>query len=132
MKKRTKIIYWIATGWLSLGLFSTGLVQLFGMEDELANFLNLGYPVYVMTIVGTWKLLGAIVLLVPRVPLLKEWAYAGVFFAMTGAIISQLVIHHAIETFFGPSLLLLLTVISWYYRPADRTLVSLKISQAEQ
>ncbi len=124
MSKRNKIIYWIATGWLSLGMVSTGVVQLIKMDEEVANFSNLGYPIYLMTIIGIWKLLGVAAILAPRFPLIKEWAYAGFFFTMTGAIISHIIVGDASITLFGPTLLLVLTVVSWYFRPADRKIVS--------
>ncbi|MCB0634390.1 MAG: DoxX family protein [Lewinella sp.] len=122
MSKRNKIIYWIATGWLSLGMVSTGIVQLMKMDEEVTNFTQLGYPLYLMSILGIWKLLGVVVVLVPKYPLVKEWAYAGFFFAMLGAIISHLVVGDPALTLFGPTLLLVLTVVSWYLRPAERKL----------
>lgn len=125
MTKRTKIIYWVATIWLALGMTSTGIVQIIKMEEEVANFRNLGYPIYFMTIIGIWKLMGVVAILMPKYPLLKEWAYAGFFFAMSGAIISHLAIGDEALTLFGPLLLLVLTVISWYLRPADRKINTL-------
>lgn len=124
MKKRDKIIYWVATIWLALGMASTGIVQLIKWEDEVTNFTNLGYPAFLMALLGTWKVLGVIVILIPKYPLLKEWAYAGFFFAMSGAIISHLAIGDEASTLFGPTLLLILTVVSWYFRPAGRKLVT--------
>lgn len=123
MTKRNKIIYWIATGWLCLGMVSTGLVQLIRIDEEAANFTQLGYPLYLMTIIGLWKLLGVIAVLLPKFPLVKEWAYAGFFFAMTGAFLSHLIVGDPAIELFGPALLLVLTVISWYFRPASRKLV---------
>jgi hypothetical protein len=119
MKKRNKIIYWIATVWLALGMLSTGIVQLIQEKSEVDFVTNLGYPAYFLVLLGVWKLLGVIAVLIPKFPLLKEWAYAGFFFSMTGAIFSHLVMHAAKDIF--PALLLLvLTAISWYFRPADR------------
>ncbi|MEO6229192.1 MAG: DoxX family protein [Ferruginibacter sp.] len=125
MSKRNKIIYWISTIWLSLGMVATGIVQLIKMDDEVKNFTHLGYPIYLMTILGAWKILGVFAVLVPKFPLVKEWAYAGFFFAMSGAIISHLLSGYEAKELFGPSLLLVLTVISWYFRPPDRRLLSL-------
>lgn len=122
MKKRDKIIYWVATLWLSLGMVSTGIVQIMKMKEEADNFSSLGYPDYLMTIIGGWKILGVIAMLIPRVPLIKEWAYAGFFFAMSGATVSHLINGHGAKEIFGPVLLLVLTIISWYFRPADRRL----------
>jgi hypothetical protein len=123
MTKRNKIIFWVATVWLALGMTSTGIVQLIKMDEEVTNFTNLGYPIYLMTIIGTWKLLGVIAILIPKYPLLKEWAYAGFFFAMSGAIISHLAIGDEATTLFGPTLLLILTLISWYLRPTERKVI---------
>jgi len=123
MTKRNKIIYWIATLWLALGMTSTGIVQLLRSKEEIALMTGLGYPSYFLTIIGTWKLLGTIAVLIPKFPLVKEWAYAGFFFNMTGAIFSHLAVGNGALDLFGPGLLILLTVISWYFRPDDRRLV---------
>lgn len=122
--KPTKIIYWIATIWLALGMFSTGIVQLIKMKEEVALITGLGYPVYLLTLLGLWKILGVVVVLIPKFPLLKEWTYAGFFFAMSGAIFSHLAIGNGAKELFGPALLLVLTAASWYFRPADRRMVS--------
>lgn len=124
MKKRDKIIYWVATVWLALGMVSTGIVQIIKMQDEVDMISRLGYPIYILTILGVWKMLGVIAVLVPRFPLIKEWAYAGFFFAMSGAIVSHLAVADDAQTLFGPSLLIVLTVVSWYFRPASRKVVS--------
>jgi uncharacterized membrane protein YphA (DoxX/SURF4 family) len=122
MSKRNKIIYWIATLWLSLGMVSTGIVQLIKMKEEAEMFTHLGYPLYLLTILGVWKLLGVIAVLIPKFPLVKEWAYAGFFFAMSGAVASHLAIGDGAKELFGPLLLIALTVISWYFRPQPRRL----------
>jgi hypothetical protein len=123
MKKRDKIIYWIATLWLALGMTSTGIVQLLKTEDEVNKMMQLGFPAYTLTILGVWKILGVVAILSPRFPLIKEWAYAGFFFNMTGAVFSHLVSGSAASELFGPTLLLVLTVVSWYFRPADRKVI---------
>lgn len=121
MTKRNKIIYWIATIWLALGMVSTGIVQLIKLKEEVdKTSLYLGYPVYFLTIIGIWKLLGSIAVLLPKLGLLKEWAYAGFFFVMTGAIFSHFAVGDSTMEYFGPTLLLILTFLSWYFRPADR------------
>lgn len=132
MKKTNKIIYWIATLWLASGMLSTGIVQLLRMKAEGAvappgvyGITKLGYPVYFLTILGIWKLLGVVALLVPKFPLLKEWAYAGFFFAMSGAVFSHIAVGHPAKELLPSSLLPVLTVISWYLRPADRKLTAL-------
>jgi hypothetical protein len=124
MTKRNKIIYWIATIWLALGMFSTGIVQLIKLKEEADMMAHLGYPLYFLTILGVWKILGVVAILIPKFPLLKEWTYAGFFFAMSGAIFSHLAIGDAAIELFGPTLLIVLTVVSWYFRPADRKIIA--------
>jgi len=127
MTKRNKIIYWIATIWLSLGMLSTGVVQLFKLEGNgpgsLASMTKLGYPEYFVTLLGIAKVLGVVVLLIPRFPLLKEWVYAGFFFMMSGAIFTHIAAGNPVSEIFPSLLLLVLVVISWYFRPAERKLI---------
>lgn len=127
MTKTHKIIYWIATIWLALGMTSTGIVQLIKMKEETDMFARLGYPDYLLTLLGVWKILGVIVVLVPKFPIVKEWAYAGFFFAMSGAVFSHAAVGDSAMEFFGPSLLIVLTVVSWYLRPADRKIVPIAL-----
>lgn len=127
MTKRNKIIYWVATLWLALGMTSTGIVQLIKMKEEVNMMQHLGYLVYFLTILGIWKILGVIAILIPKFPLLKEWAYAGFFFAMSGAVISHLACNDDAAAFFGPSLLLILIVLSWYFRPMERRIISVTL-----
>ena len=132
MTKINKIIYWISTIWLALGMLSTGTLQLFRMKAEGAvappgvyGITHLGYPVYLLTILGVWKILGVIAVLIPKFPLLKEWAYAGFFFVMPGAIFSHITVGDSVSEIWPSLLLLVLTVVSWYFRPADRKIISL-------
>ena len=124
MTKRNKIIYWIATIWLAVGMLSTGIVQLLKTEEEVTMMMHLGYPVYFLTIIGIWKVLGVVAVLVPKFPLLKEWAYAGFFFTMSGAVISHIAFGDPMNELFPSVILLTLTVVSWYFRPADRKIIS--------
>jgi uncharacterized membrane protein YphA (DoxX/SURF4 family) len=130
--KTKKIIYWIATLWLSLGMVATGLVQLFkGKEGQggVEMITHLGYPVYLLTILGVWKICGVIAVLIPKFPLLKEWAYAGFFFVMTGALFSHMAVGDPFTSLLPALLLLVLTFISWYLRPADRKNISFTFNQ---
>lgn len=126
MNKRNKIIYWVATLWLCLGMLSSGIVQLIKLPEEVEMMTRLGYPLYFLTIIGVWKMLGIVAVLMPKYPLIKEWAYAGFFFLMSGALFSHIAVGDPAGELFGPSLLIVLTVVSWYFRPADRKIVSLK------
>lgn len=124
MTKKNKIIYWISTLWLALGMLSTGIVQLIKPEEEVARMTHLGYPVYFLTLLGIWKILGAAAVLIPKFPRLKEWAYAGFFFAMSGAAFSHIALGDSMGEIFPSLLLLLLTAVSWHFRPADRKTIS--------
>ena len=123
MTRSYRIIYWISTGWLALGMLSTGVVQLLRVEQEVDKMTQLGYAKYVLLLLGIWKILGVIAIVIPGFRLLKEWAYAGFFFAMSGAIFSHIAVGDDIIELFGPSLLLILTVVSWYSRPESRRLM---------
>lgn len=130
MTKRNKIIYWIATIWLALGMVSTAAVQLFKAKEGqggLDSITHLGYPVYLLTLLGVWKILGVGAVLIPKFPLLKEWAYAGFFFAMTGAIFSHVASGDSVNEIFPALLLLILTMVSWYFRPVDRKINPINI-----
>ena len=127
MKKRTRIIYWVATIWLALGLTSTAVIQIFQLKTNgpggVENVIHMGFPTDMLVLLGVWKVLGVVALLLPGIPILKEWAYAGIFFTISGA----LYFHVRSGDDFGmiaPVLLyLVLIAASWYFRPADRTLL---------
>ena len=121
---RNKIIYWVATVWLALGMISSAIVQLLDVKEEVEMLTHLGYPLYFPKILAVWKILGLIALFVPRFPLVKEWAYAGFFFAMSGAAISHIIVGDGFGEIFPSMLLLTLTVVSWYFRPESRKIVS--------
>lgn len=121
MKNRA-IVYWATTGVLALAMLSGGLAELERQQDTIAGMVHLGYPLYFVTIIGCWKVLGSVALLAPRFPRVKEWAYAGIFFNMTGAAVSHAVCgdpawHIAVTLGFA-----VLAVISWTLRPPNRKL----------
>lgn len=123
MKKRKLIWYWIITAILSFCIFSGGLAQAMQVKGVVQGFKPLGYPNYFISIIGVWKVLGIIAILIPKFPLLKEWAYAGIFFAMTGAVISHIASNDVSVQIIAPFLLAVFTVLSWYLRPADRRIL---------
>ena len=127
MTKRNKIIYWIATVWLALGMTVTGAGQIINMKEGQGGVdmvTHLGYPEYLLTLLGVWKVLGVIAVLIPKLPLLKEYAYAGFFFIMTGAMFSHIATGDPVSSLLPSLLLLVLAVVSWYFRPADRKIIS--------
>ena len=108
-------------------MLSTAAVQLFKRkagQGGVDSIIHLGYPVYFITILGVWKILGVAAVLIPKFPLLKEWAYAGFFFAMSGAAFSHIA-SDSLKEIFPSLLLLILTVVSWYFRPADRKIIAI-------
>ena len=107
MTKTNKIVYWVSTIWLASGMLATGVLQLFKVKAEGAvappgvyGIAQLGYPVYLLTILGVWKVLGVVAMLIPKYPLLKEWTYAGFFFAMSGAAFSHAAVGHSLRCYF--------------------------------
>lgn len=127
MKKRDKIIYWVSTLWLALGMLSVGAGQVFKMQagqGGVEMITHLGYPIYFLIIIGVWKILGVMAVLVPKFPLLKEWAYAGFFFVMSGAAFSHAAVGDPVTSILPSLSLIILTVISWWFRPADRKITA--------
>ncbi|MGP4080813.1 DoxX family protein [Pseudalkalibacillus sp. R45] len=116
-----KIAYWSVTLFLAAAVMLSGIGQLMQYGGNLELVKQLGYPSYVLTILGIWKVLGAIALVAPRFPRLKEWVHAGSFFLMTGAAIS-----HAFADDYGVMILPLtyaaLNITSWALRPESRKL----------
>jgi len=128
MEKRKLIWYWIITAILSFCIFSGGLAQALQVKGVVQGFKPLGYPNYFISLIGIWKVLGVIAILIPKFKLLKEWAYAGIFFAMSGAVISHIASGDVSIQIIAPGLLAVFTVLSWYLRPADRKIISVNHS----
>jgi hypothetical protein len=125
MEKRKLVIYWIATGLMAFGMMGSGIAQVCRAQAMIDLIVPLGYPPYFLSILGTWKILGVIAILIPGFKLLKEWAYAGFFFAMTGALVSHLAIgDYAIKAIAGPVMQTVFIICSWYFRPANRKISS--------
>ena len=120
MTKRNNIIYWLATALFCFGMLASGIAQLRQSVEMQEIITHLGFPLYIMYIVGVWKLLGVTAILVPKLGLLKEWAYAGFFFLMSGALISHLFMGDVGNAVFGPLFQLVFIMLSWYFRPQHR------------
>lgn len=130
--------YWTTTAAIAFEALAGGVTDLihgpallFAGDPVVTVLRQLGYPVYLLTILGVWKLLGAAALLVPRFPRLKEWAYAGTFFAYMGAVASWVAIGAGLGDFIPPLVLALLTLASWALRPPGRTLGVLPPARAQ-
>jgi uncharacterized membrane protein len=125
MEKRNLAIYWIATGLMSVGMLGSGLAQIAHAKEMVDLVVPLGYPLYILYIIGVWKILGVITILVPGFKILKEWAYAGFFFVMTGALISHLAsTDYSLKGLIGPFMQTIFIITSWYFRPANRKITT--------
>lgn len=123
------IAYWVATTLIALETFVGGITDLVHGGTELIAgppvagiVTHLGYPVYILSIPGVWKLLGAVVIVAPSLPRLKEWAYAGVFFELSGAAASYVLRGEITSDLAAPLILAALAMISWALRPEGRVL----------
>jgi hypothetical protein len=121
LDKKT-LSYWIATGLFAAVLGFSGVAHFGHLDAMVQSMTALGYPVYFMTIIGLAKLLGVATLLIPGQPLLKEWAYAGFAFNLTGATASHLFVGDPASEFVPPACLLGLAAVSYLLRPASRRL----------
>jgi len=129
MTKQNKIVYWVSTVLLSMAMLQSGIIQLFKIEAALYDVTTipkLGYPIYFLTILGVWKILGVITILIPKFSLLKEWAYAGFFFTLSGAAVSHIAVGDNSSEWGISLFLLILTIASWYFRPDNRKIIFLK------
>jgi hypothetical protein len=118
------IAYWTATVLISLALLSGGIASVARADQNVRGMAELGYPAYLLLLLGAWKLLGALALLAPRLPLVKEWAYAGIAFDLSGAAFSHAAIGHPAAQVAVPAVLLAIAACSWALRPESRRLVS--------
>lgn len=120
--ERTALGYWIVTGLFCLAFTGGGLAHFTHQPMMAEGMEKLGYPAYVMTILGVAKGLGVVALLAPGRPLLKEWAYAGFSFNLLGALASHGFAGDPVSEFAGPAVLLVLGAASYLLRPEDRRL----------
>jgi len=122
---KTKVVaYWVTTGMLAFCIGSGGAAELAQVPGNVQGLAALGYPAYFVMLIGLWKVLGAIAVLLPRFPRLKEWAYAGMFFNMTGAAVSTVAVTGTHEPWHVVAQLLMaaLVIASWALRPPSRAL----------
>jgi hypothetical protein len=129
--------YWVATALIGLETLAGGATDLMHGRTSLVSgpfvldvITHLGYPAYLLVILGIWKVLGGIVLFVPGLPRLKEWAYAGIFFELTGAAASWVLHGDPANELIAPIALTGLAVVSWALRPPSRTLGTLFVANA--
>lgn len=115
MKRFQTITYWVTTCWLALGMISTGIMQILKNHEGaggLDSMIHLGFPEYLLPFIGYCKLMGVVVLFIPGKFTLKEWTYAGYIFLMSGALFAHIIAGDPLMEWFGPGLLIVLTVAS--------------------
>ena len=118
---KTKLIsYWVTIVILEFVLLSGSIAYLMRLEAPVQGMLHLGYPLYFITILGFWKVLGGIALIVPGFPRVKEWAYAGIFFDFTGAIASHIACGDNAAHIIWTLCFTIITVISWALRTSTQ------------
>jgi len=132
MRTRTlkTVTYWLSTGLVGLDFLVGGAFQIARSPQAVQGFAHLGYPAYFMSLLGVWKVLGALVLLLPGLPRLKEWAYAGIIFDVTAAVVSVVAVGDGWGSASLPVAFLVLTLASWTLRPVSRTFATLSDSSA--
>jgi uncharacterized membrane protein YphA (DoxX/SURF4 family) len=119
-RSSTRIIYWITTILIAFCIVSGGVFQLIGARESVEGIMHLGYPAFFVRILGFWKLFGGIAILIPHFPRVKEWAYAGIVFDLTGAAVSNAVSGMPAWHVVVPLFLTAVTLVSWALRPSAR------------
>lgn len=114
--------YWTTTTLTAFAFLSGGIAYVVGASAPAQGLAELGYPAYFVTILGAWKVLGGLAILAPRLPRLKEWAYAGIVFDLTGAAFSQAASGHPAVKVIVPLVILGIAAASWALRPGSRVL----------
>jgi uncharacterized membrane protein YphA (DoxX/SURF4 family) len=115
------IVFWVTTGLLVLDLLAGGATSLLHPGALLSHLEHLGYPAYFASILGFWKLLGGVALLVPGMPVLKEWAYAGICFDLTSAAVSHAASGDGAPEVSAPLVIAVLAIASYVLRPQSRS-----------
>ncbi|MEP6731291.1 MAG: DoxX family protein [bacterium] len=116
------VAYWTTTALVVFAMMSGGIAELLRLPANVEGMVHLGYPVYFVTIIGTWKVLGAVALVLPGFGRLKEWAYAGIVFNMTGAAASHIAVNDARWHIAATLTIAALALASWALRPESRSL----------
>jgi uncharacterized membrane protein YphA (DoxX/SURF4 family) len=116
------VAYWTTTILGPASFVIGGVLNLTQSEQVTSTLAHLGYPAYFALILGTAKLAGAVVTVVPGLPRLKEWAYAGFCFELTAAAFSRAAVGDAVPDIVAPLVFLALVLASWALRPANRTM----------
>lgn len=117
-----QLVYAVSTVIAVAAFVGSGLANFFHADHVAHDMARLGYPPYFMSVLGTWKVLGAVAIAVPRLSRAKEWAYAGMIFDLTGAAVSRAAVGDSVGTVVAPLAVAVIVVVSWASRPATRML----------
>jgi uncharacterized membrane protein YphA (DoxX/SURF4 family) len=120
--KTRRIAYWLTTALTAFVFLSGGVADIARPDFLMEGMTDLGYPAYFVLILGVWKVLGGIAVLAPRLPRLKEWAYAGMVFDLTGAAASHAAVGEPASKIAAPLVLSGIVMASWALRPEGRKL----------
>jgi uncharacterized membrane protein YphA (DoxX/SURF4 family) len=123
-EKIKNVAYWLTTILGPASFVIGGVLHLMQTEQVVSTMNHLGYPAYFASLLGMWKILGAIAIVLPGLPRLKEWAYAGFFFDLTAAAVSRAAVGDSVADIVAPLVFLALVVASWALRPASRSLAA--------
>lgn len=121
-RRRRTVTYWVTTGVVVAESLVGGVADLLRLDPFFSQLVQLGYPAYLATILGIAKLLAALALAAPRLPRLKEWAYAGIMINMLGAAASQVAVGNGPGDWLPPLVFAVLAMTSWALRPPSRRL----------
>jgi uncharacterized membrane protein YphA (DoxX/SURF4 family) len=117
-----KFTYWITTIIIAIAFFITGIGNLIPFEHIAHDMAHLGYPSYFLKILGTWKIIAAVTIVLPRIRRIKEWAYAGMMLDLTGAALSRYFMNDGLPLIIVPLTIAGLVIISWSLRQKDASL----------
>jgi uncharacterized membrane protein len=118
--KAKAIGYWVCTILMVFVFLPGGIFYLTRAPQAVQGVIRLGFPLYFVIFLGVWKVLGAIALLIPGFALVKEWAYAGMFFDLTGAAVATAAMGGAWWHVAAPLAIILILYGSWSLRPESR------------
>ena len=126
--KSKRIAYWVTTGVLVFCM-TGGFFELLSLKTTTDGITKLGYPAYIIPVLGLGKVLAILAILWPGFPRLKEWAYAGFFFDLTAAAVSRAAVGDSVADIVAPLVFLALVVASWALRPASRSLAAAAVQE---
>jgi hypothetical protein len=116
--------YWLPTLAVFAAFAFSGVAMALGFAPMVEGMAHLGYPDYFLPLLAAWKIAGAVVIVAPGLRLVKEWAYAGIMFDLTGAVVSRLSVGDTGFDLILPLILIVITSLSWLMRPAERRLAT--------